>query len=120
MFKFHALRLFARNVTPKESSATRSSRTIFSICVLLLFVVRSDGTNVSVIYSSTQIVVAADTLFIRDDGRGGERSPICKLRNRGNVFFVSIGKVVDNPPTKFSLNALGEMATLKGKGVIGS
>lgn len=93
------------------------------VCAMgFLFVAaRFDGTTVAVIYSPTQIVIAADTLFIRTHYVGkGTRFPVCKLRQAGNVFFASIGRVVDNPDTNFSLNDLGEQSILQDKGVLAS
>jgi len=118
--ELHANRRFTRKATPKLS--TRSiTRYAARIAAFLLFAVRSDGTTVAIIYSPTQIVMAADTLFIRSHYVGkSTRSPVCKLRQAGNIFFASIGAIVDNPDTNFSLNALSEKAVLKDKGVVAS
>jgi hypothetical protein len=118
--KLHTGRLFASEGAPQKSDAARAPRSIFGLCFVLLFALRSGGTSVAVIYSSSQIVVAADTLFVKDVGAGRKvRSSVCKLKNAGNIFFVSIG-FVDNPDSNFYLNDLGRKATLKGKGVAAS
>ena len=98
-----------------------SARSVIWAMGLLLLATRFDGTTVAVIYSPTQIVIAADTLFIRTHYVGkSTRFPVCKLRHKGDIFFASIGTMVDNPDTNFSLNDLGKQSVLQDKGVVAS
>jgi hypothetical protein len=101
-----------------------SGRAWWIVALLVLLAMRSNGTTVAVFHSSTQIVIAADSGFIRTDMIEGtlqpKRFPVCKLHKVGNVFFVSIGGMVDNPATSFSLNSLATSAATKSEGVVSS
>jgi hypothetical protein len=115
---------FAGQTTPNplvRSITGYSTRSVIVAMGFLLIATQFNGTTVAMIYSPTQIVIAADTLFIRTHYVGkSTRYPICKLRQAGNIFFASIGKMVDNPDTNFSLNNLGKRSILQGKGVLAS